>query len=257
MKKFTVLSLTLALVLALSASGALAYDFPNHTEVLASYQGVAATGQAGYTGWYDVIGNPNVYQMYGANLVGNTLQLFTNWKGGNGDAVDTIVRTAALFFDTDKNGTWDKAVKLQLYPDMTGHYNVALDAQLYSGNLSYQTSNQLYGGSSSNYVYGGKWDPADPKDIPTWVTGAASVTTITDMVTWKTLTGSGPQYEVDVDLTSLGLTGPFCFIWGSGDCGNDTIKGDPPAVPLPGAMVLLGAGLVRLAGYARRKRALA
>jgi hypothetical protein len=31
----------------------------------------------------------------------------------------------------------------------------------------------------------------------------------------------------------------------------------PAAVPVPGALILLGAGLVRLAGYARRKRALA
>ncbi|MEJ2673382.1 MAG: hypothetical protein P8168_14525 [Deltaproteobacteria bacterium] len=63
-------------------------------------------------------------------------------------------------------------------------------------------------------------------------------------------------YEVAIDLGDIsGLDpGAFDFIWATRTCANDTAEGK---VPLPGALILLGAGLVRLTAYARRRRPLA
>ncbi len=215
---------------------------------------------AGYNGWYDVIGSPIIdangsgyqpsgYEMFGANLRGNILSLFTNWKGGHGDRIDAIVETAAIFFDEGCNGTWDKAINLNF--DMTNNYNKALTATTYLSGLSYRTSNGVFGGATSNYVYGGKFDPANPQDIPTQIISATSTGTTT--VTWyfhSSATGASgdpgsPFYEIDIDLTPLNLTGPYSFIWGSGTCANDTIQG---CVPVPGAVLLFGSRFVPFNG---------
>lgn len=239
------------------------YDFPNGTLVLA-YKGASESNYPGWTGWFDVIGKqvivpkgsgqPTGYETFGANIQGNTLQLFTNWKGGLGDPEDTGVQTADLFFDLGCNGTWDKAVGLH-FPSMT--YNQALTANVYGANLTHTTSYDKYY-NNNNFIYGGKFNPAKPEFVPTRATSQATGTT---QVTWNFFpdaTGAfgdpgDPFYRIDVDLTGLDLTGPYGFVWGSGDCANDTIQG---CVPIPGAILLLGAGLTRILAYARRRQEL-
>ena len=228
-----------------------------------AYYRNAPANIAGYNGWYDVIGSPIIdangsgyqpsgYEMFGVTK-GNILP-YSNWKGGHGDRIDAIVETA-LYFSMRSAMNWEKATNLNF--DMTNNYNKALTATTYLSGLSYRTSNGVFGGATSNYVYGGKFDPANPQDIPTQIISATSTGTTT--VTWyfhSSATGASgdpgsPFYEIDIDLTPLNLTGPYSFIWGSGTCANDTIQG---CVPVPGAVLLLGADLFRLMAYGRRRQ---
>jgi hypothetical protein len=54
-----------------------------------------------------------------------------------------------------------------------------------------------------------------------------------------------------INLTQLTALGTSPFFHFSFSCGNDAMDGK---VPLPGAVLLLGAGMARLAAYARRRR---
>jgi hypothetical protein len=66
--------------------------------------------------------------------------------------------------------------------------------------------------------------------------------------------GSNPNWAVNVVTGGLYQDDPhgvYCLTWGTATCANDVVQG---CVPIPGAILLLGGGLVRLAAYARRRQ---
>jgi hypothetical protein len=75
----------------------------------------------------------------------------------------------------------------------------------------------------------------------TWVTGQLDATDPS---------GFGGHYFAQIDLSSLTGLGNAHFKL-TYQCGNDDLHGK---VPLPGAVLLLGAGMARLVAYARRRK---
>jgi hypothetical protein len=71
---------------------------------------------------------------------------------------------------------------------------------------------------------------------------------------WFHLSG-GPDWRIDVTLSPnlfSGLGDQIGVHWASATCANDYINGTVP-VPEPATMLLLGSGLIGLAGYGRKK----
>jgi hypothetical protein len=263
MKRPFIALLTIALM-ALMASGVCAYTFNNDT-LVESWRFTSAvnyTDELGGTGkWHDVIGPLSQFQTFGANLnkATDTLTIYTNWGGAGNNYAGAY--TADLFLDLNFDGSWDAAVRLD-NATINGP-NVAGGDDLTNGgkgsiyyNPLYKTSQDLFKGTGN--IYGGQYDKSAPKAVATLVTSDASSTDFAT-VTWTGANnGIYPEWAIAVDLTNVVGFDPdnFVFLWGTGTCANDTAQGyiKGGVVPIPGAFVLLGVGLVRLAAYGRRRK---
>lgn len=234
MKKTIIVTLSLIAALGFCTAASWAYTFPNGTLVDQYYGDHPLVNGT----WVDVIGDPNVFEIYGSNLtnIGGQyhLTVFTNWNPSYNGYGDDRVRTADFFFDTNRDGIWDAAIVLDstrsdfgtIYynPVITTSYDIFTDV------------NEPYG------VYGGLYDPTDPKFIP--VLGTSALTG-TAAVLW------GDGY-VDIILSDIAGfdSNRFAYLMASATCGNDTAEGK---VPLPSTLVLLIFGLLGLAGLGRRR----
>lgn len=286
MKKFGIFFLFLALmvgpVLTSPAAAETIVAWGNNT-LVRPYTGLLI--DSGFNGgnWTDEIGATNGYKSFGAQLIyDNTsvkLYLYTNFGGP--DKTDWLTPVADLFLKVDSTNfsPFDTAVRLRVSdfniahnPYWTGlsldlnheaDTNKDIGDALSSVNLMNGNKGWTYGGR-----YGGKEATNDGLFVPVQVKDSVT-SDATTSVKWEKgpftfFDGkqfvSGVQYKVTVNLTGiLDPTEDYSGIWATGTCANDTIefsKASGFVVPLPGAVLLLGAGLARLVGYARRQRSL-
>ena len=122
------------------------------------------------------------------------------------------------------------------------NYVIHLDPNNHTGNIyKINFSDIIMTSAPSGYAYrqGQAWMGGYGELVPGTVTGSIDSTGITYVL----------------DFTNLGLGNEFGLHW-TMKCGNDIIEGlDPLApVPEPGTIVLLGAGLVGLAGILHRRK---
>lgn len=260
------LTCTVALI-AISAQADI--TVPNNTYVQ-SFSGNSAVSYSNPNGWidtnkqwHDVIGAMNDFETFGGTITtAGKLIIDTNWgANGNGASFTTLgAVTADLFIDKDLDGTFDFAIGLR-NGRLGKVYNLGTYDTSKTWNTNYfPTHSGTYGGAYGATIQSGippnaTMTPGPYKDIPVQANGSVFDTT---SVVWA---GSGDTHNT-VTINLLGITGfdptqGFAALWATGTCSNDLfIGGAGPGVvvPLPGAVLLLGAGLARLAAYARRRR---
>jgi hypothetical protein len=235
MRKLKIMYLLVAcLLLFVLGGGAWAYQFNDVTDV------EAWKGSYDSNIWGDAIGRSN-FDTFGADRSGNTFTIFTKWSPYKDGTLGAL--TADLFINSDSIGAFEYAIRLD---DTDG------TAVVYA-NPTYVTSKVFYGDSYPSYWYGGKYDFANPQDPP--VRALSGSSTFNTSVVWY-IGDYGPDHsnKVDINLSGLNLGSDWSFFWGTGTCSNDAITGsEHMEVPEPTTMLLLGLGLIGLAGLRRKK----
>ncbi len=181
-----------------------------------------------------------------------TIDLYTKFKGE-----DLGAKYADLFFDTATPA-----------PD-SFNYAIALGSQTRAAgvyaNATFKTSQDIWATKSGTYGGGFQFNPSAPGYDPAFfskspvrnLTGAQQ----SEFSVVVTRLGSVGAYDLRVEITSttnLDLFNNFDIFWGTADCSNDAIWGQvvsDTGAPAPGALALLGLGLLGIAGMNRRRTA--
>jgi hypothetical protein len=239
MKKLLIFALTLGLLIGASAAMGATVTINNTT---------VAYDQYGHP-WPSVngtshIGDPFTTQKAEFDTVTGKLKIFSDWNPGFNNTDPGIV-TAFLFIDKDPlaaNG-WDYAVDL----------NAAGTATVQNKILSGLTITNSAPPSTGSWYYGKTYDGVI---LPSPVSATGTDTTKTAGVTWSAF---GPPYVttnyVVVDVNNMVGTGQWEFFWGTGTCANGPFDGTSDGkVPVPPSVLLLGTGILGLAGFGWRRR---
>jgi hypothetical protein len=260
--KFLLGAMASACVLAL-VSAASADTIINDTTKVVSYHGSSSTTYFGSKSTGDVIGTGFDTDHVAISETSNsiTFKFYTQFDG------DELTAHYADLFIAPNNAdgaapSWGFGVSLGFQQSYGGHAAGLYDL---SGAADYKTSKDIWMGKSQ-YTYGGKYvTPLDTKElIPTRVTGGIKENDWTVVVSQNNVGGTYP-YELSITLTAANSTAfslldgkNLDLLWGTGDCGNDTIFGEytrptpPVKTPEPASIALFAAGLTVL-GRRRKK----
>jgi len=219
---------------------------PNNTEADMIYDNYIGSDDRSYG---DVIGNPNSFGIdwLDVSITGNQMNVMIETGYPGFDTLGAGTEYGDFFVST--NG-WNPYGTAPYMADNNANgeiWEYAFDVQtggLYD--ITMAQSNILFAEDtmpSTGYVFRTGQETA----IDT--TGLTAYTTTSSGGTYD---GSYYSFLIDIgglnwDLADLG------FHWASATCANDVIEGSAAPVPEPATMLLLGTGLIGLAGFSRKK----
>jgi hypothetical protein len=248
-KSFLIFTLFSLLIFVWAGSG-LAYTINDNTLVREK-----TTNGGGWGNWKDVIGGPADFNIYGIDVTGSggkiTFDMYTNFDSeGSYDDGTVYVYLADLALDLNQDGTYEYGIVLKDHGDWTqgtAPTSGDLDVGLYSV-TSWDTSAHFME-EYSGYIYGGKWDQADPKDPNVAIAGGSNVGNAD--VSFTDISGDNPSYlwSVSINASDLTISGAWDVFWGGTTCSNDAIGG---SVPIPPSVLLLASGMIGLVALRRR-----
>ena len=217
-------------------TGAFAYTFNDPS----------SSAQTLYSG--DRIGDIT-FELYGLDFSQDNgilnFDIFTNYpESGYGVAGwDTIPADFAL--DIDQNGIYEFGIAFTDHDGLTS-------GGIYS-DMNWNISG--YDRPNNNFIW-------HKNEIVTIMDGTGSLSgNVNSGVDWISI-GSDPDYKISFSLCSAdilpsGFSGDIDFFYGGSTCANDYIEGtvhvDNP-VPEPATVILLGSGLLGLAGLRKKKK---
>ncbi|MDD3579839.1 MAG: hypothetical protein PHW74_02325 [Desulfobacca sp.] len=282
MKKNLALTLSLTLVLWSSAV-ALAYTIDDlspapYTE-LERWTGGKAVG-GGYAGdsvFQDVLAANNEFATDQITIAFNpfTIQIWTNNKPGGWVVGSTNFGVADIAINAGPQVANYDAITKAHFGNIPSPFELGINMQTYALGVPglaplvqvgmWTTTFAINNPLGSGFQYGGAYRPAqfppigETSPVETLLSNAAPtgwVGNLTWVVNDVTLNPKNaiPDYLITVAFPGQPsmLTAGFELLWGTAECGNDIVH-DPNVVPLPGALLLLGLGMIRLMVYRRRK----
>lgn len=203
-------------------------------------------------------GHSQIWDLEGMFLNKAKLTMVGGW---NFKAGYSTITSGDIFIDTDGNAVFGDSATLIKTSNEYYKYNYVLDMNWAGGTYDvYQIGDDAVLAKVIYQVNRGS-NPFTYESGGTFVTSGSF--TFLDKLTDGDIGFLGDaespvrpksHYAVTVDLSFLGATERNFLAHFSQACGNDNLVGKGTIVPIPGAILLLAAGLTRLLAHVRRRQ---